>query len=72
MARKRKGALAGHTKPITDIEEGRSMRYAVDETFDDSEDEFFAGRDKILLEDGPAAKRQRRLDRDGLLNASIR
>ena len=30
-----------------------------------SEDEFFIGRDKILLEEGPERKRQRRLEEEG-------
>lgn len=37
-------------------------RYDPEERFDDSEDEFFAGQDKILLDEGPAAKRRRRLE----------
>lgn len=31
----------------------------------DSEDEFHLGRDKILLEEGPVQKRQRKLREDG-------
>ncbi len=34
----------------------------VDETFDDSEDDFYSHRDKILLDEGPAAKRRRKLE----------
>lgn len=30
-----------------------------------SEDEFFIGRDKILLEEGPERRRQRRLEEEG-------
>lgn len=37
-------------------------KYAPEETFNDSEDEFFAGQDKILLDEEPAAKRRRRLE----------
>lgn len=33
-----------------------------DELHDDSEDEFYAGRDKILLEETPAAKRRRKIE----------
>ena len=35
--------------------------YAANETFDESEDEFFASQDKILLEEGPEAKRRKRV-----------
>ena len=38
--------------------------HQVEDTFDDSEDEFFAGRDQILLENGPSSKR-RRLQEEG-------
>ena len=31
----------------------------------DSEDEFHINRDKILLEEGPAQKRQRKIEEDG-------
>ncbi|KAJ9602594.1 something about silencing protein 10 [Cladophialophora chaetospira] len=37
-------------------------QYDPEETFQDSEDEFFAGREKILLDEQPAAKRRRRLE----------
>ena len=36
--------------------------YPVNETFDDSEDEFYAHRDKILVDEAPAAKRRRKLE----------
>ncbi|KAL1962692.1 hypothetical protein VTN77DRAFT_9236 [Rasamsonia byssochlamydoides] len=39
-------------------------KYDINETFDDSEDEFIAGRDQILLEEGPEAKRRRKLEED--------
>ncbi|EED24185.1 Sas10/Utp3 family protein [Talaromyces stipitatus ATCC 10500] len=39
-------------------------RYGINETFDNSEDEFIAGRDQILLEDGPEAKRRRKLQEE--------
>src|SRR5271170_3878547 len=42
-------------------------KYHVDEQFMDSEDDFFAGRDKILLEEGPASKRRRKLEEEGWL-----
>lgn len=60
MAKKRKvgkakdGAVTGSSKA--------DYTYDAAETFDDSQDEFFAGRHKILLEEGPAAKRRRRIE----------
>lgn len=43
-------------------------RYDINETFDNSEDEFIAGRDQILLEEGPEAKRRRKLEEEGTQN----
>jgi U3 small nucleolar RNA-associated protein 3 len=40
-------------------------KYDADEEFANSEDEFFAGRDKILLEEGPATKRRKKVDEEG-------
>jgi U3 small nucleolar RNA-associated protein 3 len=58
MARKRKaGRPSDQPAPSSSRD-----RYDAEERFDDSEDEFFAGQDKILLEEGPAAKRRRRLE----------
>ncbi|EXJ55075.1 hypothetical protein A1O7_08000 [Cladophialophora yegresii CBS 114405] len=37
-------------------------RFDAEETFDDSEDDFFRGRDKVMLDEEPAAKRRRRLE----------
>ncbi|EXJ86903.1 hypothetical protein A1O3_03857 [Capronia epimyces CBS 606.96] len=60
MAKKRK---AGKAKGGA-VEGTSETNYTFDptETFNDSEDEFFAGRDKILLDEGPAAKRRRRIE----------
>lgn len=41
-------------------------KFDVEETFDDSEDEFQAGRDHILLEEAPEAKRRRKVAEEGL------
>jgi U3 small nucleolar RNA-associated protein 3 len=43
-------------------------KYSIDETFDNSEDEFMAGRDQVLLEEGPEAKRRRRIQEEGMLS----
>ncbi|CRG85002.1 Something about silencing protein 10 [Talaromyces islandicus] len=39
-------------------------KFNVNETFDDSEDEFVAGRDHVLLEEGPDAKRRRKIQEE--------
>ncbi|EXJ68586.1 uncharacterized protein A1O5_08380 [Cladophialophora psammophila CBS 110553] len=57
MSKKRKAVRVVETsarRPPND-------RYDADETFNDSEDEFFAGRDKVLLDEEPSAKRRRKL-----------
>ena len=66
MGKKRKAG----GKPPTELREEQvrqnvRTKYDVDEQFADSEDEFFAGRDKILLDEGPASKRSRKLDEQG-------
>ncbi|EXJ88117.1 hypothetical protein A1O1_05045 [Capronia coronata CBS 617.96] len=60
MAKKRK---AGKAKDgVAPRASKTDYTYDAAETFDDSQDEFFAGRDKILLDEGPAAKRRRRVE----------
>ncbi|QKX55953.1 uncharacterized protein TRUGW13939_03052 [Talaromyces rugulosus] len=39
-------------------------KFNANETFDDSDDEFVAGRDHILLEEGPEAKRRRKIQEE--------
>lgn len=62
MGKKRKSSGHGTGKFTKQSEE--QTKYNVNETFADSEDEFFAGRDRILLDDGPSSKR-RKLHSDG-------
>lgn len=40
--------------------------FDIEERFDDSEDEFQTGRDQILLDEAPDAKRRRRVAEDGV------
>jgi U3 small nucleolar RNA-associated protein 3 len=66
MGKKRKAG----GKPPGELREDQTRqnvqtRYHVDEQFADSEDDFFAGRDKILLEEGPASKRRRKAEEEG-------
>lgn len=46
-------------------------KYAVDEEFADSEDEFNRGKDKILLDDGPQAKRRRRVQETSVFHSLV-
>ena len=55
MACKRKNRSSGKTQDQVD---------ATADTFPDSEDEFYAGKDRILLDDGPVAKRRRKLEQE--------
>ncbi|PYH44394.1 something about silencing 10 family protein [Aspergillus saccharolyticus JOP 1030-1] len=61
MGKKRKagGRPAGAKK-----EDFGPTKFDIEERFDDSEDEFQAGRDQILLEEAPEAKRRRKLVED--------
>ncbi|ODM16933.1 hypothetical protein SI65_07898 [Aspergillus cristatus] len=62
MGKKRKagGRPAAHNKP----KESERTKFDIEERFDDSEDEFQAGRDQILLDEAPDAKRRRRLEEE--------
>jgi U3 small nucleolar RNA-associated protein 3 len=40
-------------------------KFNIEERFDDSEDDFQAGRDQVLLEEAPEAKRRRKVTQDG-------
>jgi U3 small nucleolar RNA-associated protein 3 len=68
MGKKRKAG----GKPLGELREEQTRqnvqtKYDADERFADSENEFFAGREKILLEEGPASKRRRKLEDEGAL-----
>ena len=67
MGKKRKssGRPFSHTEP-RDLDEADSkLRINTYEDVADSEDEFHINRDKILLEEGPAQKRQRKILEEG-------
>ncbi|KAJ9212411.1 hypothetical protein DTO166G4_6042 [Paecilomyces variotii] len=72
MAKKRKASGRGSGKPSAKESEALNRsKFAFEERFDDSEDDFQAGRDQILLEEGPEAKRRRKLqEKDDKLEAS--
>ena len=57
MAKKRKSRPS---EPAA--QQPEKHEYSLNETFDDSEDEFYAHRDKILLDEGPVTKRRRKYE----------
>ncbi|KAF4178764.1 hypothetical protein CNMCM7927_002360 [Aspergillus lentulus] len=59
MAKKRKAG--GRPAKQNSGQETERTKFAFEERFDDSEDEFQAGRDHILLEEAPEAKRRRKM-----------
>lgn len=61
--RKSRGSTRNASKDAVTYNE--NSRFAPDERFDDSQDEFEAGRDHILLEEAPEAKRRRKLREEG-------
>lgn len=62
MAKKRKAG----GRPAAKAEAPARTKFDVEERFDDSEDEFQTGRDHILLDEAPDAKRRRRVAEDGM------
>ncbi|EEQ85164.2 Sas10/Utp3 family protein [Blastomyces dermatitidis ER-3] len=59
MGKKRKASKLSSAKQSAPPDQ--TSRFAADATFTDSEDEFEQGRDRILLEEAPEAKRRRKL-----------
>jgi U3 small nucleolar RNA-associated protein 3 len=66
MAKKRK--VSGHhskePRPLK-VEDGKLGPISTYEDVADSEDEFHINRDKILLDDGPDAKRRKKWEEEG-------
>ncbi|KUL91335.1 hypothetical protein ZTR_01657 [Talaromyces verruculosus] len=58
--RKASGRQSSGKKP----DPAMRTKYSINETFDNSEDEFMAGRDQVLLEEGPEAKRRRKIQEE--------
>ena len=65
MAKKRKAGGGASRAPKAPKEEDSRMRINTFEDVADSEDEFHMNRDKILLDEGPAAKRIRKYQEEG-------
>lgn len=68
MAKKRKagGRAYGHDESRKTNDAASKLRINTYEDVADSEDEFHIERDKVLLEEGPAQKRQRKLREEGV------
>ena len=64
MAKKRKAGNRS-ARPANGAESNAKTKYDINEEFADSEDEFFAGRDKVLLDEEPASKRRRKAQDEG-------
>lgn len=66
MAKKRKaGGRPAGQNPANKQER---TKFDIEERFDDSEDEFQAGRDQILLDEAPESKRRRRVAEEGSIH----
>ena len=70
MAKKRKASSAGATKDDVPDNSNKRTRMRI-KTYEDvagSDDEFHINRDKIMLDDGPEAKRRRKVQEDGTVS----
>jgi len=67
MAKKRKASSAGASRDdvADDSNKRTKMRIKTYEDVAGSDDEFHINRDKIMLDDGPEAKRRRRVQEEG-------
>ena len=72
MGKKRKasGRPFGHDEPRELNDADSKLKIDTYEDVADSEDEFHINRDKILLEEGPAQKRQRQIQEDGKIKSN--
>lgn len=69
MAKKRKASGrhdASQNADVIDPKGGRMGPITTYEDVADSEDEFHINRDKVMLDDGPDAKRQRKWQEEGI------
>src|SRR5271154_554807 len=67
MGKKRKAGRRTNGQSSRDDDENVAAvqtKYDINEEFADSEDEFFAQRDRILLDEAPAAKRRRKIEEE--------
>jgi U3 small nucleolar RNA-associated protein 3 len=71
MGKKRKHSAPTQTGPReVDPKEAKLGPIRTYEDVADSEDEFHINRDKVLLDEGPGAKRRRKYDEDGNCSSS--
>jgi U3 small nucleolar RNA-associated protein 3 len=73
MAKKRKASGRAEQSENNGFEDkgGKMDRITTYEDVADSEDEFHINRDKVLLGDGPDAKRRKKWQEEGINTASI-
>jgi U3 small nucleolar RNA-associated protein 3 len=71
MAKKRKAGSGASRASKAPKEEDFRMRINTFEDVADSEDEFHMNRDKIMLDEGPAAKRMRKYQEEGLSSHAV-
>lgn len=71
MAKKRKAGGRAYGDAKKSRNEDSKLAINTYEDVADSEDEFHINRDKILLDEGPAAKKLRKWQEEGLLQSSI-
>ncbi len=73
MGKKRKagGRPFGRDEPREFNDADSKLRINTYEDVADSEDEFHITQDKILLEEGPVQKRQRKIEEEGIASRSI-
>lgn len=65
MGKRKKSGRTAEPKPRSIEEAATTAKYDEDETFADSQDEFFAGKDQIMLEEGPSRKRRKQIEEEG-------
>ena len=74
MGKKRKAGRSGAGVPKVTSNEDETVttaRYDQDETFVDSQDEFFAGKDQIMVEEGPLRKRRKQIEEEGMNTPNV-
>lgn len=69
MGKKRKAG--GRPAAQNAAKESDHSKFDIEERFDDSGDEFQAGRDQILLDEAPEKKRRRRVAEEGSYRACL-
>jgi hypothetical protein len=68
MGKKRKSGRSSAVGPKNQQTEEEGIiaaKYDQDETFADSQDDFFTGKDEIMLEEGLSRKRRKQIDEEG-------